>query len=553
MSGRFQACFERARDLREGGRLAEAVAAYEEALVLRPDSLAAHFNRANALQAMDRHAEAVAGYERLLAAAPDDALALNNRAVSLAALGRAADALASCDAALALRPDYPEALNNRGNALAALGRLGEALACIDRALALRPREAAAWSSRGRVLQQAGRHEDALQSFTAAVRWRPGDAGTLCDQGVALQALGRYAEALDCFGAAAAADRASIAAHTNRGNALVALARHQEALDSYAAALALGPDDPEVLWNMGLARLATGDYAAGWPLYEQRSRVPSLQLPPRMTGVPRWQRHEELMARSVLLHAEQGFGDAIQFVRFARELAARGAQVTLACAPALQRLFTRADGVAHVIVPGREALPALDFHLPLMSVPAALRTAVDALPRPPYLTADPVLVRAWDARLPEGRRVGLAWSGNPDFAAARLKACPPHLLAPLAATPGCRFVSLQVGAGREEAGMIGPDVVDAPADLGDFADTAALVETLDLVITIDTAVAHLAGALGKPVWILLPFAADWRWLVGRDDSPWYPSARLYRQRRPGDWADPLARMAQDLLQWSGHGG
>lgn len=551
MNASFEECFGQGRDLRRSGRLAEAVAAYDAALALQPGSPAAHFNRANALQAMDRHAEALAGYERLLAIAPGDAEALNNRAVSLAALGRQAEALASCDAALALRPGYPAALNNRGGALAALGRWSEALASIERALALQPDDAAAWSGRGRVLQQAGRHEDALASFAAALRLRPGDARSLCDCGAGLQALGRHAEALAHFQAAVAADPRSVAALTDRGNALAALGRHEEALGSYAQALALSPDDPEVLWNMGLARLASGDYAAGWPLYEQRWRVPSLQLAPRATDVPRWHGHEDVRGRSLLLHAEQGFGDAIQFVRFAREIAARGAQVTLACAPALQRLFTRADGVAQVVVPGRDRVPAFDWQLPLMSVPAALGTTLDRLPQPPYLSADPAGVRAWDARLQGGLKVGLAWSGNPDFAAARLKACPPHLLAPLLATPGCRFVSLQPGALRVAAGALGAGVFDAGEALDDFADTAALIESLDLVITIDTAVAHLAGALGKAVWILLPRAADWRWLVGRADSPWYPSARLYRQAGPGDWTGVLARVAQDLLQWSRH--
>lgn len=552
MNAGFQAFFEQARALRGSGRLEEAVAAYDSALALQPGSLVTQFNRANALQALGRHAEAVEAYDLLLSAAPDDPGAYNNRAVSLAAMGRQAEALASCDAALALRPDSADALNNRGNALAALGRRDEALASIDRSLALRPGEAAVWSSRGRVLLHSNRREEALASFREAVRLRPHDASTLCDEGVALQALGRHAEALAVFAAAEAADPKSVAAITNHANALVAFARHQEALARYAQALELSPDDPDVLWNMGLARLALGDYDAGWPLYEQRLRIPSMQRPPQPTDAPRWDGREDVRGRSVLLHAEQGFGDAIQFVRFARELAARGARVTLACAPVLQRLFTRAEGVSAVVVPGRDGLPAFDFHLPLMSMPAALGTTLASLPPAPYFSADPALVQAWSDRLPRGRRVGLVWSGNPDFPAAREKACPPQLLAPLVATEGCRFTSLQTGAARQEVAALGPGVMDAADGLGDFADTAALVQSLDLVITIDTAVAHLAGALGKPVWILLPFVPDWRWLVGRTDSPWYPSARLYRQGTAGDWSQPLAQVAHDLRHWSQHG-
>lgn len=518
MSRGFQASFEQALALRASGRLAEAVAAYDEALAARPASPEAHFNRGNALQALGRHAEAVAAYDRLLALHPRDAEALNNRAVSLEQLGRPEEALASCAAALAVRPDYAAALHNRGNALMALDRLDEALASIAQAIALQPRQPAVLCSQGRALQRAGRHAQALASFDAALRLRPDDPATLCD----------------------------------RGNALAGVGRHEEAIASYQAALALAPGDPEVLWNEALARLALGDYAGGWPLYESRWRVPSLALAPRAGGKPRWQGSEDLAGRGVLLHAEQGFGDAIQFVRHAREVAARGAEVTVACAPALKRLFARADGVARVVVAGRE-MPAFDFHAPLMSLPLALGTTLATIPPPPYLSAEPACVRAWCERLPRGaRKVGLAWSGNPAFPAARLKACPPGLLARLAATPGCRFVSLQLGEARAGLAEVGKDVIDVAGELADFADTAAVVAALDLVVTIDTAVAHLAGALGKPVWILLPCAADWRWLVGRPDSPWYPSARLYRQPAPGDWEAVLARVADDLAEWSSHG-
>lgn len=551
MKASFAACFEQGRALRRSGQLAEAVVAYDQALALRPDSPEAHFNRANALQALDRHADAVAAYDGLLAQTPDDIEALNNRAVSLAALAQHADALASCDAALARRPAYAEALNNRGNALAALGRREEALASFDRALALRPDRAPMWSSRGRVLQEAGRVEEALASFESALRLRPGDVDSLCDLGDALQSLGRDADALARFDEALAVDPRSVPALTNRGNVLAALGRHDEALASFRQALALSPEDPEVLWNMGLVLLALGEYASGWPLYEQRWKAPSLKMAPRESDRPRWQGWEVLEGRSVLLHAEQGFGDAIQFIRFAREVAARGAMVTVACAPALQRLFLQADGVRQVMVPGRDPLPDFDFHAPLMSLPQALGTKLVSLPAPPYLAA-PQAAPRWLERPGPGLRVGLAWFGNPEFPQARLKACPAHLLAPVVATPGCRFVSLQLGAARADVAELGPGVVDAGDELRDFADTAAIVAALDLVITIDTAVAHLAGALSKPVWILLPFAADWRWLVGRDDSPWYPSARLYRQAVPGDWTPVLARVAQDLLRWSRHG-
>lgn len=548
MNAGFHARFQEARALRRGGRLEEAVAAYDAALALHPASLEARFNRANTLQALGRHADAVAAYEALLQARPEDAEAWNNRAVSLAALGRQAQSLASCEEALALRPGYPEALHNRGNALAALGRLDEALESLDAALQRRPELAAALASRARVLERVGRNADALADYEAALRLRPGDAGILCDQSHALQVLGRHAEALAVL--AEAPDAAPVL--TNRGNALQALGRHGEALACYQRALAASPGDVQVEWNMALAYLALGDYERGWPLYEARWRS-ALHPAPRTSEQPQWTGEGELAGRRVLLHAEQGFGDAIQFVRFARPLAARGAEVIVACAPPLRRLFERADGVARVVVPGHEPLPAFDLHAPLMSLPLALGTTLQSLPPAPYLHADPARREAWRARLAGGRRrIGLVWAGNPEFPAARLKACPPALLRALVQAPGCRFVSLQTGEARAGVSELGAGVLDAAGELADFADTADLVAALDLVIGIDTAAAHLAGALGKPAWILLPFAADWRWLVGRADSPWYPSVRLYRQAAPGDWPGVIARVCADLAQGDADG-
>lgn len=553
MNTAFESHFSAGRALRRAGRLHEAVAAYEAALALRPASGEAQFNRANALQALGRHAEAAAAYERLLAQAPDDAEALNNRGISLAALGRPAQALDSYAQALAVRPGYVEALHNRGNALAALGRPEEALAGIDAALAARPAHAAALASRGRVLETLGRHAEALACFASVLRQRPSDVEALCDHGNALQALGRHAEALASFDAAVAVAPDHVEALTNRGNVLQALARHGEALDSYARALALRPGDAQVLWNAALAHLALGDYARGWPLYEFRWRIPSLQLSSRDTSHPQWRGEEDLHGRTVLLHAEQGFGDAIQFIRYAPELAARGADVVVACAAPLRRLFSGVEGVRQVVVPPDEALPPFDFHAPLMSLPLACRTTLASIPRTPYLVASPSRQHAWKQRLgPARRRVGLVWSGNPDFPAARLKALPARLLAPLVAAPDCRFVSLQLGAARAEVAELGPGVIDASAELADFEETAALVAGLDLVIGIDTAVAHLAGGLGVPVWILLPYAADWRWLVGREDSPWYPSARLFRQAEPLAWEPVLERVAREFLAWRGDG-
>jgi len=347
----------------------------------------------------------------------------------------------------------------------------------------------------------------------------------------------------------------LVALVNRGNALQALKRHAEALQSYAQALALEPDDAQAHWNEALTRLALGDYRRGWAKYEWRWRNPALGMDARLSDRPQWSGTADLAGKTVLVHAEQGFGDALQFIRYAPRVAALGARVLVACAPQLRALFEGVEGVAQALVPDAGAIPDFDFHIPLMSLPLAFGTTLDTIPDgTAYLPADTTAVRAWQSRMAphQGRRIGLAWSGNPKFGRARIKACPVGLMARLAAVAGCVFVSLQTGEAAAETAALrhsGSTVLDYTAELGDFKATAALVAALDLVISVDTAVAHLAGALGKPVWILLPYAADWRWLVDREDSPWYPSARLLRQPRRGDWDAVIARATAELSNWA----
>lgn len=489
-----------------------------------PHSADAHFNRGNALQRLGRHAEALASYDTALRLSPRDEQALNNRGVVLRELGRTAEALASFDRALACRPDYPAALNNRGLALQALGRNEEALASFERALTLRADYAEALRNRAALLAELDRPEEALACYDRALALQPED----------------------------------IVALVNRGNALQALQRHAEALQSYARALALEPDDAQAHWNEALTRLALGDYRRGWAKYEWRWRNPALGMQARLSERPQWTGAPDIAGKTVLVHAEQGYGDALQFIRYAPRVAALGARVVIACAPQLRALFEGVDGVAQVFVPDTDPIPGFDLHIPLMSLPLAFGTTLETIPGTPYLPLNAAAVRAWQTRLAphRGRKIGLAWSGNPKFGRARAKACPAGLMAKLAAVSGCVFVSLQKGEAAAELARFrdtGATVLDYTAELADFSDTAALVGALDLVISVDTATAHLAGALAKPVWILLPYAADWRWLVGRADSPWYPSARLFRQPRRGDWDAVLSAAAAELARWAAPGG
>jgi tetratricopeptide (TPR) repeat protein len=466
-----------------------------------------HYNRGNALLANGRHAEAVASYEQALELKPDDAEALNNLAVALHLLGRHAAALETVERALTLRPGYAKALHNRGNALLALKRPDEALASYGKAYAIAPDPA--WMLHfGHALQALERHEEALASYDKAIAHDP-----------------RRAEA-----------------YGGRGNALQGLNRHEEALASYLRALELDPGDPETHWNEALARLALGDYARGWEKYEWRWRNPALNMAPRRSDRPLWLGREDLAGKTILLHAEQGYGDAIQAIRYAPRVAARGAKVVLLCQKSLRSLFAGVEGV-HTAVKDGEPLPHFDCHTPLMSLPLAFGTTLETIPAEvPYLRPSTEALERWRRKLsPDARfKVGLAWRGNPQFGRVRTKSFPFARLLPLLASPDCAFFSLQPGAAETHDALI-----DYTSEFESFEDTAALIAGLDLVISIDTAVAHLAGALAKPVWILLPWHADWRWLRQREDSPWYPTARLFRQPAPGDWDSVIHLINEEL--------
>lgn len=536
-------------------RDSDALASFDAALALRPEYPEALNNRGNALQALGLHAQAIESYECALRERPDYAEALNNRGNAMLALDRLGDALENYDRALSIQPGYAEALNNRSTALLLLSRPEEALEAAEQALEAHADYPEALGNRGKALQAQGRHDEALRSYEEAHRLRPADADGLNNLGNALHALGRYEDALERYEEALRLRPDSVEALNNRGNVLQALRCPAQALASYAQALALAPEDAEAHWNEALARLSVGDYKRGWEKYEWRWRVASLGMPARETRRPLWNGTQDIAGKSVLLHAEQGYGDAIQFVRYAPLVAARGARVVLACAEPLRALFETVQGVESVFVP-EQSVPAFDFHVPLMSLPLAFGTTLDNLPsRVPYLQAPEKKAAVWQRRLVEqgaGLKVGLAWSGNPRFGAARLKACPVERLKPLLCVPGCVFVSLQTGGAAVEAARLAGGnsfVIEAGPELAGFDDTAALVTALDLVISIDTAVAHLAGALGKPVWIVLPYAADWRWLIDREDSPWYPTARLCRQPHPGDWASVVDRLALNLARRS----
>ena len=536
--------------LQELGRVEEALASHTQALALRPESPEALTNRGHALLALGRVDLALESLDRALELAPDHAPALVNRGNGLRTLGRLDEALESLRQALAIRPNDEDALSNAAAVLSELGRHQEAIGCCDQALAVAPRHVEALRRKAQALQALNRHDEALPLHEAAFSTRRDAIGAL-GVGNALQALGRYDEALAAFDRAIDLESELADALNNRGNALRALGRHQEALDSYMQAIARRPGDVDAHQNEGLTRLILGDFERGWEKYEWRRRGPRDTSPRPRPEPPTWLGTEDLAGKTILLHPEQGFGDAIQFIRYAPLVAERGARVVATCPEALVALFRTVPGVQEVLEPGA-AVPEADYQALLMSLPLAFRTRLDSIPADiPYVAADPQHVESWRTRLAAHgarRNIGLAWRGNPEHPGAYTRDCPSNLLAPLLDVPDCAFFSLQRDEGAADIDALASrdrPVVDLNDELGDFHETAAAISALDLVISVDTAVAHLAGALGRPAWVMLSFAADWRWLANREDSPWYPSLRLFRQATAGDWEGVLRRVAGEL--------
>ncbi|HEY1750085.1 MAG TPA: tetratricopeptide repeat protein [Caulobacteraceae bacterium] len=536
-------------------RHAAALAASERAVALEAGAAAAHSNRGHALTGLGRHAEALGAYDRALALA-ESADAWFNRGVALRALAQPQAALESFEQAIRLRPGYYEAICNRGALLAARFDYEAALAAFAAAVALRPDLPEAQVNRAAVLGKLGRLEEAIAGYDAAIAAAPGYADAYINKASALNDLKRTDEVLATCERALALKPGNPESLNNRGIALYDLRRPSEALAAYEAALATRPDFAEARFNRSLALLLTGDLKRGFTEYRWRWEVGDARRWRPRLDCPEWA-GEPLAGRRIVVFSEQGFGDSLQFIRFAAPLQAMGAAVTALVEAPLVSLLRRSLPLIEVA----GAVPptaGFDFQAPLMCLPRLLGTTLETIPADvPYLTPDQDAAARWAERLAayDGLKVGLVWAGAPrrhapaSHAVDRRRSMALAQLAPLGRVSGVRFFSLQLGeaAAQLAAPPPGLELVDLTAGLTDFGDTAAMVAGLDLVITVDTAVAHLAGALGKPVWVLSRFDGCWRWL-GREDSPWYPTARVFHQRAPGDWAEVAERVAAALEAW-----
>jgi tetratricopeptide (TPR) repeat protein len=458
--------------------------------------------------------------------------------------GRNTEALALIDAALAKKPGWVEALSNRGTILAKLKRPEESLASYERAIAADPDQAELHYGRANALRNLGRNDEAVASYDRALARKPDYAHAHHNRANSLRDLNRPAEALASYDKAIAVEANYAGAWNGRGICLQHLGRHDEAIASYDRALAIAPQFAEAHHNRGLACLLEGDFAAGWPECEWRWQSP--QFVQHNFACPAWRGSESLAGKRILLHAEQGLGDTIMFIRYVPRVVAMGARVALALPPRLIPLFSGIEGVEWILAPG-ESMPNPDLHCALMSLPLAFNTSLATIPAEvPYIAPAPDLVAKWSRVLgsSDRLRVGLVWSGNPGHLNDRNRSIPLEKFAPIIGQSAVEFIALQPDVRPHDAEVLQrhPEIRHFGQD---FANGAAILALLDLVISVDTALAHLAGALAKPVWIPLPAFPDWRWLLERKDSPWYPTARLFRQTSPGSWDDVIERMASEL--------
>ena len=531
------------------GRYREAQASCDEALRLDPQHAEALLGQARSRQQLGCLEDALAAYDRLLGLAPALAGAHHGRGKILVQLRRTAEAVDPYQQAAILEPDNAAFRLDLGDALRELGCPNGALQCFDAALRLSPGNPEIHHSRGLALQVLKRFDEALASFDTVLAALPDHVEAMLNRGNALQDMGRIDDALHCYDTVIARHGDAAPICNNRGNALKAVRRYDEALACYSRAIALKPDYAVAHWNRALLDLQYGRFAQGWRGYEWRWKNEHLTVyrQKRDFAQPLWCGDDGLQGKTILLFAEQGLGDTLQFCRYVPLVAARGARVILEVQAPLVGLMRTLEGAFQVIARG-DPLPPFDVQCPLMTLPLAFGTGLDSIPAiTPSVAPDASLLPAWQALLgPRVRpRIGLVWSGNPTHANDHNRSMPFAQLATLFALD-CQFVSLQKEHREDEqAALDASGVLRTDVYLNDFSDTAALCEQMDLVISVDTSVAHLAGALGRPLWVLLPHVADWRWLTERSDSPWYPGARLFRQSKAGGWDSVIAEVQAAL--------
>jgi len=534
--------------LQAAGNLDSAIALITRATDLVPDFAPPFVNLGNALQEASRFDDAIDAFSKAIELAPDQAEAANNLSSTLNELERFDEALEACGRAIELTPGLSPAHLNLGNALAGLGRTAESVESYRRALEIDPTNSSAYYNLGNVYTEMENLEAAIEQFRKALAFDTENAEKYYNYANTALALDLYEDAISGYRRVLEIAPDYIDAQCNLGAALLKMGRSDEAVASLRRAVADEPMSPDLHWNLALALLQAGDYKEGWTEYEWRWQTPTFKAFQRDFGVPLWQ-GEDLYGQTLFIDTEQGYGDSIMFARYASIAAERGGRVVLECRPQLNSLFTSLNGVNEVVdlghPPGR-----FDFHAPLMSLPHILGTTAASIPsevpyvKPPDETpVDPRIAMA------PGLKIGFAWAGSPTRVDNFKRSCDVVQFDPLIALPGVNFFSLQVGEFQEQ--LCDLDTVrlaiDLAHDFRDFADTAAAVQALDLIISVDTAVLHLAGALAKPAWGLMSQPTGFLWQDQRKDSPWYPTLRLFRQLEPGEWSPVFEQVKKELIE------
>ena len=581
--GFHEALLGRAEVLRELNELARALETYDRAIEARPDDSRTHLARAGLLVDMRDWQAALSGVERALLLGSDTPEAHTTRGLAHAGLGQRESALESFGRAIAQKPDYPPAHINRAVMLRQMQRFEEAFEAQATALTLEPNNFAALANRTALLLDMARFQDALVTceqatacwpdresellchraaallglnryeearlaYERAVASHPDDAQARLGRAAVLQALQRQQEALEeCDRAVALAPRLADA-HFGRGNVLTELMRIEEALESHRTACTLDPDNGKISFALGCLHLLKGEYELGWERYDRRPKLKNI-LRLRQLSQAWWTGAEDLSGKSLFLYTDQGLGDAIQFSRFAKLAESRGARVIMAVQARLRGLMSSLSPTIQIV--GEEQTPDhFDLHCPLSSLARAFHTTPETIPATvPYLSAEPHRVEYWKQRIGEhGHKIGICWQGM-QSAGGSGRSFPLADLEAVGAIPGVRLVSLQKRDGLEQLATLprGMSVEDLGPDYAEtFLDSAAVMECLDLVISCDTAIAHLAGALGRPAWVALKRVPDWRWMLDRNDSAWYPTLRLFRQATIGSWREVFAAMHRELI-------
>ena len=537
---------------KEQGKLEDAIASHKRAVELENDNAEAHNNLGTVYQVQGKLDDAEACYRRAIALKLDYADPHYNLGNVLKEKGKISDAVNCFRLAIIIRQDYFEAYNNLGKALKEQGKLTESLAIYKKAIEIKPDNAIAYVNSGAIFQEQGDLEKAVTSFNHAIELDPNNAEGHSNLGVAILHQGKHEEAAAHCAHSIELKPDYTNAYYNQGVILQSQGKMVESIDSYNKVIKSKDafTKAQAYLNRSIVFLLAGNFEQGWKEYEWRLRTKDYES--RVFSQPRWD-GTPLDGRSILVHAEQGYGDTIQFVRYLPLIREKSGYVIFECQKDLCRLLRNCAGIDEIIEkdPACGTSHQSDAQIPLLSLPGVFGTTLATIPSDvPYITIDREVVDQWQSRLKQDDnfKVGILWAGNPDHKNDRNRSCSLADFAPLADIPEVTFYSLQKELASVETldPPEGMKLVDMKDELNDFADTAGLISNLDLVISVDTSVVHLAGAIGRPVWSLLPFAPDFRWLLERDDSPWYPSMRLFRQSQPGDWYGVFERMKKELI-------